>query len=162
MKKIILTAGAACAIAALWALPSLAASAGATGDATTNAANATSAAAGTNGTSGSTTADANASGGATVNGSVAGTTVNGNASGSASSATALTLNDIDTSKPFGDTTIDQSQPAQTVYAGLNDTQRQDLQSRCSLISQNPSQFAANVPQFCQSYLDYWKQTHTSQ
>ena len=162
MKKLVLTAGAACALAALWALPSLAATAGATGDANATAANATTAATGADGTSGANTADATASGGAAVNGSAAGTTVNGNANASMAASNSLTIQDIDVNRPFGDTTVDQSQSAESVYANLSDPQRQDLQTRCSLISQNPSQFATNVPQFCQSYLDYWKQTHPGQ
>jgi hypothetical protein len=154
MKKLILTAGAACALAALYALPSFAAGASATDSATTAATNATDANAGTNGASGSSSTDANGSAGANANANAAGTTVNAGASGSASSS--MKIGDIDVKNPFGSTTVNDQQTPEAVSAALTAEQRTDLQARCNLINTNASMFAADVPAFCQSYLEYAK------
>jgi hypothetical protein len=140
MKKFVLTAGAACAIAALYALPSLAAGASATDSATGAVSNATTATGGTNGASASTNANA------------AGT--NAGTSGSASNP--MSISDIDVKSPFGSTTVNDQQTPEAVSANLTAAQRTDLQARCNLINTNASMFAADVPAFCQSYLEYAK------
>jgi len=74
------------------------------------------------------------------------------------STAALTLDQIDANKPFGDMSVDQTKSPADVYAGLSVDQRVNLQARCDLIAKNPQQFGT-VPTWCITYLDWQRNNH---
>ncbi len=88
----------------------------------------------------STTTDAN------TNGSMTASTTAGTNGG-----TALTLKDIDPTRPFGDLAVDPTQTRDQVNGTLTTTQQAQLRARCTLIAGSPS-FQGTESNFCQAYI----------
>jgi hypothetical protein len=122
----------AIALVAALALPAMAA------DSTTNAA------AGVN---------AGVNAGASAAGVDATTTASTSASGS------FTVDNVTKDKPFGDITFDQSQTPDQATMSLSDAQKQELQSRCDVIANNPTAYNNDTSSWCTTYLNWWKQNH---
>lgn len=94
-----------------------------------------------------------------VAGAVGATTPAGNANAStnanASATAAVTIDNIDTTAPFGDLTVDQTQTPDKVFAGVSEDRRAELDTRCQVVVDNSAKFDAAAATWCQSYID-WK------
>lgn len=90
---------------------------------------------------------------------VGATTPAGNASAKAnadaSATAAVTIDNIDTTAPFGDLTVDPTQTPDQVFTAIAEDRRPELENRCQVVVDNSAKFEASTATWCQSYLD-WK------
>jgi hypothetical protein len=104
-----------------------------------------------------TNAAAGVNAGVSAGASAAG--VDASTTASTSTSTQFTADNVTKDKPFGDITFDHSKTPDEGTMSLTDAQKQELQSRCDVIANNPNAYNNDDSVWCTTYLDWWKKNH---